>query len=212
MKLFRFREPVNTWTHLVTCLLAVAGLVILLVQAERIAAKLMMLVYGLSLVVLFLASSLFHAVNTSEEKELVWRKFDHMSIFLLIAGTYTPVFWFGLDGAWRVTMLATVWGIAAAGMVLKMLYMGLPRWLSTVLYVALGWIAIVPFYELVQQLSVGSIVLMLLGGVAYTIGAVIYGTKKLDFFPGKFGFHEVFHLWVSAGAILHFFMVEGLVV
>lgn len=208
MRFLRFKEPVNTWTHLVTCLLAVVGTVFLLAEATGLGKKVSVGVYGVSMVVLFLASSLYHAIRTSPKKELWLRKFDHMSIFLLIAGTYTPVFWFGLDGTWRTTMLIVVWAIAGAGMVMKLFFMGVPRWISTVLYTGLGWIAIVPFYKLAETLSTGAIVLMVLGGVAYTVGAVIYGTKKLDLFPGKFGFHEMFHVWVSVGAILHFFMVE----
>jgi len=208
MRFLRFKEPVNTWTHLITCLFAVVGLIVLLVESSGVGKTVAMIVYGISMIVLFLASSLYHAIYTTPKKELWLRKFDHVSIFLLIAGTYTPVFAFALDGAWRVTMLTVVWSLAAVGMILKLFFMGMPRYISTIFYVALGWIAVVPFVKMIDTMPTGAITLMVLGGVAYTIGAIIYGTKKFDFFPNRFGHHEIFHLWVSAGAVLHFFMVE----
>ncbi|ARU62057.1 hemolysin III family channel protein [Tumebacillus avium] len=208
MWFLRFREPVNTWTHLVTCLAAVVGMVLLIVWSRESAAKVsVMVIYGVSLIVLFMASAVYHAVRSTPEKILALKKFDHMAIYLLIAGTYTPVFAFGLDGAWRITMLAVVWGLALAGMALKLFYINAPRYFSTLLYVGLGWIAVVPFVKLVETLPMGAIWMMLAGGIAYTVGAVIYATKWFDWIPGKFGFHEIFHLWVSAGATLHFLMV-----
>lgn len=208
MWFLRFREPVNTWTHLVTCLAAVVGLVLLIVWSRESAAKVsVMVIYGLSLIVLFMASAVYHAVRSTPAKILALKKFDHMAIYLLIAGTYTPVFAFGLDGAWRITMLAVVWGLALAGMAMKLIFINAPRYFSTLLYVGLGWIAVVPFVKLVETLPTGAIWLMFAGGVAYTVGAVIYATKWFDWIPGKFGFHEIFHLWVSAGATLHFLMV-----
>ncbi|WP_347338361.1 PAQR family membrane homeostasis protein TrhA [Tumebacillus amylolyticus] len=209
MRWLRVKEPVNAWSHLLTCAAAVVGLIYLVVAfSEQTAGKLSsLIIYGASLIVLYLASGLYHAVRTTPSKELWLRKFDHVSIFLLIAGTYTPVFAYGLQGAWQVTMLSVVWGLAGAGMVLKLFFMNIPRWISTLIYVALGWIAVVPFFKLIQNLPAGAILFMFLGGIAYTIGAVIFGTKKLDFFPGKFGFHEVWHMFVSAGSVLHFVMI-----
>jgi len=210
LRYLRFKEPVNTWTHLVTCLLAVVGLVFLILDTYDHGGKLAaMIVYGVSMILLFLASSLYHAVSGSESVMRRLKKFDHVSIFLLIAGTYTPVLAFGLDGAWRVTMLIVVWSLAALGMLLKIFFIGVPRAISTALYVGLGWVAVVPFVKLIDGLPAGALVLLVLGGVAYTIGAVIYQTKWFDFWPGKFGHHEIFHLFVSAGCGLHFAMVAG---
>ena len=209
MKFVQVKEPVNAWSHLLTCAAAIVGLIYLVVTySEQTAGKLSsLIIYGASMIVLFLASGLYHAIRTTPKKELWLRKFDHVSIFLLIAGTYTPMFAYGLHGAWQVTMLSVVWGLAGIGMILKLFFMGVPRWISTMLYLGLGWLAIVPLYKLAQGLPSGAILFMFLGGVAYTIGAIIYGTKKLDLIPGKFGFHEIFHMFVSTGSALHFVMI-----
>lgn len=204
----KFKEPVSTWTHLITCLCALAGLVFLIVVSHDDVAKMTtMIVYGVSMVVLYLASSLYHAVHTTPKKELWLKKFDHASIFFLIAGSYTPVLYFGLDGTWRLAMLICVWTLAILGMLMKTFFIHIPNHLSTALYVGLGWIAVVPFVKLIGAYPLEAILLLLGGGIAYTIGAVIYAKECFDFIPGKFGHHEVFHLWVMAGSGLHFTMV-----
>jgi hemolysin III len=204
----KWKEPVNAWTHALTALAGVVGLVFLIVFTAQSPGKLAsMIIYGASVIVLFAASAIYHAVHTTPKKELLLKKIDHISIFLLIAGTYTPVLAFGLTGAWRITMLALVWGIAMLGILMKVFFINVPRSWSTVLYVALGWIAVIPFVKLVHAYPPGAMWFMIGGGIAYTIGAVIYATKKPDPFPGKFGFHEIFHLWVTAGSALHFVMI-----
>lgn len=204
----RMKEPVNTWTHFVTFLAAIVGLVFLVILSRHNVSKLVtMSIYGSSMIILYGASSLYHWVTTSPSKELVLKKIDHVSIYILIAGSYTPVFYYGLDGAWKWTMLTCVWGLAVIGMMLKFWFIHLPRYVSTAFYVSLGWIALVPVVKLVSNLPTGALVLMLAGGVAYTVGAIIYATKCFDFFPKRFGFHEIFHLFVSAGSIVHFVMV-----
>lgn len=203
------KEPVNTWTHFVTFLAAIVGLVFLIILSGHNASKLVtMTVYGVSCIVLYGASSLYHWVKTTPEKELILKKIDHISIYLLIAGSYTPVFYYGLTGAWKWTMLSAVWALALIGMFLKIWFIHAPRYVSTAFYVTLGWIAVVPFVQLIDRLPTGAIVLMVVGGIFYTIGAIIYATKRLDFFPNRFGFHEIFHLFVSAGSIAHFFMIS----
>lgn len=208
LNFLRMKEPVNTWTHFVTFLAAIAGLVFLIILSKNNVSKLItMTIYGSSLILLYGASSLYHWVKASPRVELLLKKIDHISIYFLIAGSYTPVFYYGLDGAWKWTMLISVWTLAAIGMLLKVWFIHLPRYVSTAFYVTLGWIAVVPFVKLISSLPVGAMVLMVAGGVAYTIGAIIYATKKLNFFPNRFGFHEIFHLFVSAGSIVHFVMI-----
>lgn len=202
------KEPVNTWTHFVTFIAAIVGLVFLVVMTRENVTKLItMTVYGVSVILLYGASSLYHWVRTTPRKEYMLKRVDHIMIYVLIAGSYTPVFYYGLDGAWRWTMLSAVWALALIGMLLKVWFIHAPRYVSTAFYVTLGWIAVVPFVQLVDNLPLGAIVLMIAGGVAYTIGAVIYATKCFDFFPNRFGFHEIFHLFVMAGSVLHFIMM-----
>ncbi|PTM57704.1 PAQR family membrane homeostasis protein TrhA [Desmospora activa] len=208
MNRLKMKEPVNTWTHFITFLVAIVGLVFLILLSKDNMSKLVtMTIYGTSVILLYGASSLYHWVRTTPSKELLLKKLDHIAIYLLIAGSYTPVFYYGLEGAWKWTMLTAVWLLAVIGAFLKLWLVKAPRYLSTTFYVTLGWIAVIPFFQLVGHLSTGAIILMIAGGVAYTIGAIIYATKCFDFFPNRFGFHEVFHLFVMAGTAIHFVMM-----
>lgn len=212
-KLFRMKEPVSTWTHFITFIAAIVGLVFLVIMTNHNVTKLITTtIFGVSLILLYGASSLYHWVKTTPKKELILKKIDHVAIYILIAGSYTPLFFYGLDGAWRGTMLTAVWILAFIGILLKIWFINAPRYVSTAFYVTLGWIAVVPFVQLSSHLPTGAIVLMVSGGVAYTIGAIIYATKCFDFIPNKFGFHEVFHLFVMAGSASHFFMVMYFIV
>lgn len=204
----RMKDPISTWTHFVPFLAAIAGLVALILLSAGNASKVVtMTVFGASVILLYGASSLYHWARTTPRKELVLRKLDHMAIYLLIAGSYTPVLFYGLSGAWRWSMLPTVWGLAAVGMILKVWFIRAKRFITTAFYLALGWIALVPFAQLVRNLPTGAIALMLAGGLSYTVGAVIYATKWLNFVPNKFGFHEVFHLFIVAGTAIHYAMM-----
>ena len=202
------KEPANTWTHFIPFLASGAGLLFLSLNAKNDLSKLtVMLVYAFSVTLLYGASSLYHWRRTTAERELMLRKIDHMTIYVLIAGSYTPVLYYGLSGAWRWSMLGTVWGLAALGMILKIWFVGAPRWVTTAFYLALGWIAVIPFYQLVHTLPLGALILMVLGGLAYTFGAVIYGTKAFSLPKLHLGFHEIFHLFVALGSLIHFFMI-----
>lgn len=207
------KEPVNTWTHFVTFIAAIVGLVFLIALTRENMTKLVtMTIYGVSIIVLYGASSLYHWIKTTPRKEYILRKIDHVAIYVFIAGSYTPVFYYGLEGSWRWTMLSAVWVLAFVGIAIKLAFVQTPRLISTAFYVTLGWIAVVPFVQLVDNLPLGAIVLMIAGGIAYTVGAVIYATKSFDFYPNRFGFHEIFHLFVMAGSILHFIMMVAFIV
>jgi len=202
------KEPVNTWTHFISFVAAIVGLIILIILCRNSLSKLItMTIYGMSLILLYGASSLYHWVRTTPQKELLLKKIDHIAIYFLIAGSYTPVFYYGLEGAWRWAMLISVWSLALLGMALKIWFIHAPRYVSSAFYVSLGWIALVPFLQLIKHLPVGAIILMAVGGVLYTMGAVIYATKIFDFFPKRFGFHEIFHLFIAAGSVVHFIMI-----
>lgn len=202
------KEPVNTWTHFVPFLTAIGGLVYLILATRANPVKLVtMTIFGASVIMLYGASSLYHWVKTTPRKELILRKFDHISIYFLIAGSYTPVFYYGLDGAWRWAMLTAVWALAVIGMFLKIWFIHAPRYVSTAFYLTLGWIALVPFFKLIHKFPLSAVIMMVAGGVAYTIGAIIYATKWFNFFPSRFGFHEIFHLFIVAGTVTHFMMM-----
>ncbi|MBA4492787.1 hemolysin III family protein [Paenactinomyces guangxiensis] len=202
------KEPVNTWTHFITFLAGIVGLVFLIILSKDNLSKLItMTIYGVSVILLYGASSLYHWVRTTPRKELILKKIDHIAIYVLIAGSYTPVLYYGLEGLWKWIMLSSVWLLTLIGIFLKIWFIHAPRYLSTAFYVCLGWIALIPIGQLVHSLPVGAIILMFAGGVVYTIGAVIYATKIFDFFPNKFGFHEIFHLFIMGGTIIHFIMM-----
>jgi hemolysin III len=199
------KEPVDARISFAGLLAAVAGVVYLAIRFHGdLPVLAAMLAYGASLCVLFGASSLYHGVRTSAATTAVLRKIDHAAIYVLIAGSYTPVLFVGLYGAWRIATLAAIWAVAIAGVMLTVWFVHAPRWLSTVVYIAMGWFAIVPAFKLVPSLPPVVTLLIALGGVLYTLGAVVYATRKLDLLPRRFGFHEIFHLFVLAGAATHF--------
>ena len=199
------KEPVDARISFAGLLAAFAGIIYLAIRFHRDLPLLgTMVVYGASLCVLFGASSLYHGIPASAAGTAVLRKIDHAAIYVLIAGTYTPVLFVGLDGAWRIATLAAIWVVAIAGVMLTMWFVHAPRWLSVAVYIAMGWFAIVPAFKLVPTLPHVVTLLIALGGLLYTLGAVVYATRKMDLLPRRFGFHEVFHLFVLAGAATQF--------
>ncbi len=204
----KIKEPVNALTHFVTFIASIVGLIFLIILSRNNISKLVtMTIYGVSIIFLYGASSLYHWLIASPRKVRFLRKLDHIAIYMLIAGSYTPLFYYGLTGTWKWAMLIAVWVLALIGVLLKICFMHIPRYVSTAFYVTLGWIALVPFIQLFKNLPAGAIYLMIIGGVVYTVGALIYATKCFNFFPNRFGFHEVFHLFVMAGSIIHFIMM-----
>ncbi len=207
------REPVNAWTHLVGCLLSLAGLGVLVALSRNDPAKVVtMTVYGVSLVLLFGASALYHGVRARPAVRLWLRRLDHIAIYLLIAGSYTPILYYGLPERWRWPMLASVWGLAALGSLLKLWFVAAPRWLSALFYLLLGWIALLPAGHLLANLPTTALVLALVGGLIYTLGAVVYATRGFGLLAGTPGFHEVFHVLVLVAGGVHFAMMVGCIV
>lgn len=209
------REPANSLTHLVGVVLSLAGLLALLLLAGgdpyRVAS---FAVYGLSLVTLYTASTLLHGVRAGPRTLHRLRVFDHAAIFVLIAGTYTPITLVSLretSPAWGWALFGTVWGLALLGVLFKVVWTLAPRWVSTAAYLALGWLAVVAVMPLVATLPLGALVWLLAGGVLYSIGAVVYATKRPDPWPRVLGFHALWHLFVLAGSAAHFVVVAGYV-
>lgn len=209
------REPVNSLTHFVGILLSIAGLVVLLVLSRGEPWRTTSFaIYGSSLILLYTASTLLHSLKVDAHIEKRLRIFDHAAIFVLIAGTYTPITLVTLQEnypAWGWTLLSVAWGFALLGVIFKLFWIRAPRWISTGLYLLMGWMAVVAIVPIAQALSVGGLFWMALGGVFYSVGAVIYALKKPDLFPNVFGYHELWHLFVLAGSMCHFVMMLGYV-
>lgn len=201
------REPVNGLTHGIGALLALAGLILLLYNAisEGSVSKIVSFsIFGGSMVLLYAASSLYHSVS-AKEKTLVWlQKADHCMIYVFIAGSYTPMCLLLLDNSWRWIVFCGIWAVAIIGIIKKFMWVSVPRWLSTVFYLLMGWFGVLLFPAMAAQQPLAFLMWIIAGGLAYTIGAVIYGIKKPNPIPEWFGHHEIWHLFVMAGTFSHF--------
>ncbi len=140
---------------------------------------------------------------------LILRQLDHSAIYLLIAGTYTPFCVLMFTGFWKWGLFSVIWSLAIVGIVVKIFVMRAPRWVTAGVYVVMGWLCIGAIGEMLRVLPAGALAWLVIGGVIYTLGAVVYITRKLDFFPGRFGFHEVWHIFVILGAAAHFIAIAG---
>jgi len=211
--LSKIREPFNGLSHLGGAIAAFFGQMAVLIAGWPVAAKVAsVLVYGTSLVLMFTASGTYHSARVKPEALAILRRLDHSAIFLLIAGTYTPFCLIAFTGFFRWGLLALIWAIAFGGILVKVFYVNAPRWLNTVMYVIMGWLCIMAAPQMRSVLPVSAIVWLIIGGVTYTIGAVVYATKIFNFVPNKFGFHEVWHIFVLLGALAHFVAVMMLLV
>ncbi|MGI5967848.1 MULTISPECIES: PAQR family membrane homeostasis protein TrhA [Anaerotruncus] len=206
----RARDPISSYSHFIGAGLSLVGLIVMAVHLALKPAPTPQLViscllFCLSLIALYCASGIYHFSMASEKVLLVLRKLDHAMIYVLIAGTYTPLLLNLLPKPGNVIFTTVMWGIAAAGIGMKLLWMNAPRWLGTTLYILMGW-AIVVDLPALGQLPVFGIVLLVAGGLSYTAGGIIYMVKHPNF-SDRFGFHEFFHLFVILGSLCHYFMV-----
>lgn len=197
-----FEEKLNAFTHGIGALFGIAALVLLIVfDTNKTNWSLFsVIVYGISIIILFTASTLYHSV-TSEQKKHYFRIVDHISIYFLIAGTYTPVLLISLEQSLGWTLFWVVWGIAAFGVVLKLFFTGKFETFSTLLYLVMGWLIVFDFSNLSEIIGSEGILLLFAGGLFYTVGIVFYAIQKIPFN------HVIWHVFVLAGAVCHFFMV-----
>lgn len=213
--MLRLREPLNALTHGVGILLSAAGLIYLLLKAIQNQSSLQLagaLAFGISLIALYTASTLYHGLPVSQKAVQIMRRVDHTMIYVLIAGTYTPICLVTLKGILGWTLFGVVWALALLGIVVKLLWMNAPRWLSTSFYVILGWLAAFFIVPLFKALPLSGFLWLLAGGMLYTIGAVFYAAKPRWLKVWKFGYHEVFHLFILAGSGAHFLLVSQYVI
>lgn len=212
--LIKIKDPISGLTHLAGALLGVWGLVFLLQRSIDSGTAMHIVafsIFGGTLVLLYLSSALYHLLIVSERAALVLRKLDHSMIFVFIAGCYTPFCLVSLDRFWGWTLLTSVWVAAFAGLFVKLYWIHAPRWISTGLYLLMGWAAILIINPLSRALSPQGLTWLVAAGLCYTVGAVVYVIKRPDPFPQLFGFHEIWHLFVLAGSTCHFLSVATLV-
>jgi hemolysin III len=200
----RFREPVNAVSHLVGLVLAAAGTVVLLRMAHGPGERVAFGVYGASLILLYGASTLYHSLPLPVHRLRPLRTLDHVAIYFLIAGTYTPVAMVTLHGPWGWTLLGTAWAIAVAGIPFKIWFLDAPIWMSTGTYLGMGYLVLAAAAPLAARVSPGGLAWLVAGGVAYTVGAIIFARERPNPFPGIFGHHEIWHLLVLVGSACHF--------
>ncbi len=207
-------RPWSAYTHGAGAVLAVLGTVLLLVRAAQLGRWLHFVlfgVYGLTMICLYTASTLYHCLNTSVSVRIALRKYDHCSIYLLIAGSYTPICLTALRYCGGPALLAAVWILGIAGVILTIAKLSIPRWLTSAIYLFMGWLAIFAIVPIYRTLPAHGFFWLLAGGLMYTIGGVLYAVK----WPGRnnprFGCHEIFHVFILLGSICHFFMMYDVI-
>ncbi|MDD2556449.1 MAG: hemolysin III family protein [Syntrophaceticus sp.] len=206
----KIREPFNGFSHLLGALLSIAGLIFLIKRAlefQSVSYLVSFIIFGISLILLYTASALYHLLQVSERVTKALRYIDHMMIYVLIAGTYTPICLISLQGKQGTILLISIWGIAIIGMIIKAFWLNAPRYLSTLIYGVMGWIVVITLPNLIPSLTLPGFGWMLAGGIFYTIGAVIYGLKWPNFSSKIIGFHEIFHLFILAGSFSHYWLI-----
>ncbi len=206
----KIKEPVSGFTHLFGALLSIGGLSTLVTFAALHATAWHVVsfsIYGATMILLYTSSTLYHMLPLSEKGTRIFKRLDHIMIFMLIAGTYTPFCLVPLRGGWGWSIFGVVWGMAIIGLFMKLFWINAPRWASTSIYLAMGWVCIIAIYPLIKSIPLGCLFWMVLGGVFYSVGAVIYGLKRPNPWPNIFGFHEIWHIFVLAGSFSHFWAI-----
>ena len=210
------KDPGSAITHFIGMLMAIFAAIPLLIKAAHEPGRIYLVsisVYAASLILLYAASTTYHTFNISKKVNTILKKIDHMMISVLIAGSYTPICLLVLGGRMGWILLAIVWGFAIAGILIKAFWVFCPKWVSSVLYIGMGWNCVLAFTQLLNSLSPAAFGWLLAGGIIYTVGGVIYALK-LPIFNSKhknFGSHEIFHLFVMGGSLCHFVVMYAFV-
>ncbi len=203
------KDPGSAITHFIGMLMAIFAAVPLIIKAAHEPGRIYLIsiiIYAASLILLYAASTTYHTFNRSEKINTILKKIDHMMISVLIAGSYTPICLLVLSGKRGLILLTIVWSFAIVGILLKALWVYCPRWVSSVLYIGMGWTCVLAFTQILNSMSTAAFLWLLAGGVIYTLGGIIYALK-LPLFNLKhknFGSHEIFHLFVMGGSACHF--------
>lgn len=206
------KDPGSAITHFIGMLMAIFAAVPLIIKAAREPSRIYLvsiIIYAASLILLYAASTTYHTFNRSEKVNTILKKIDHMMISVLIAGSYTPICLLVLGGRQGFILLTIVWSFAIIGILIKAFFVYCPRWVSSVLYIGMGWTCVLAFTQILNSMSTAAFIWLLAGGVIYTVGGIIYALK-LPIFNLKhknFGSHEIFHLFVMGGSTCHFIVM-----
>lgn len=209
---FKIKDPGSAITHFIGCVMAVFAAAPLLIKAAREPGSIYVAAMGifiLSMILLYAASTIYHTVDSTEKVNRRLRKMDHMMIFILIAGSYTPVCLITLKGKIGYMLCAAVWSVALIGIIVKACWITCPKWFSSIIYIGMGWLCVFAFVPIVNALSPAGFGWLLAGGIIYTVGGIIYALK-LPIFNSRhknFGSHEIFHLFVMGGSVCHFIVM-----
>ncbi|MFE8700503.1 hemolysin III family protein [Cytobacillus sp. FJAT-54145] len=205
------REPINGLTHLAGAILSFVALIAMVIKATITTSSALaiaaVIIFGISMILLYSASATYHMVIAKDKVIAFLRRLDHSMIFVLIAGTYTPFCLISLNGVTGWVLFSIIIFVAVCGIIFKMVWFNCPRWLSTSIYIIMGWMVVFVASPLSSILSIKGLFLLVLGGVLYTIGGIIYGAKP-KFLQSKYmGFHEIFHIFIMLGSTAHFLCV-----
>ncbi len=212
----KIKDPGSAITHFIGMIMAIFAATPLLIKAARepdMVHVVSLSIFIGSMILLYAASTTYHTLDISEKWNKILKKIDHMMIFILIAGSYTPVCLIVLGGRTGLGLFTLVWGIALAGIIIKAFWINCPKWFSSILYIAMGWICVLAFTQIINALPQKAFAWLLAGGIVYTIGGIIYALK-LPIFNSKhknFGSREIFHLFVMGGSICHFIVMYGFI-
>jgi len=206
------KDPGSAITHFIGMMMAIFAGIPLIIKASGETSRIYLIsaaIYIISLVLLYAASTTYHTFNLSERANTILKKVDHMMIFILIAGSYTPICLITLGGKTGKILLAVVWGIAIVGILFKAFWVYCPKWISSVLYIGMGWTCVLAFTQILNALTPAAFGWLLAGGIIYTVGGIIYALKLPVFnrLHKNFGSHEIFHLFVIGGSICHFILM-----
>ena len=213
----KVKDPVSGFSHLLGAIASIVGLVFLIIWAAKYGEGawdvVSFTIFGVSMFLLYVCSANYHLFNVGEKATRVLRKLDHIMIYILIAGTYTPICLGPLRGGWGWSIFGVVWGIALLGVFLTIFYLKAPRWITTGLYLAMGWLVVIATYPMIVTFSQAGMLYslwwLLAGGLLYTIGAIIYVLKWPPLKNKYFGFHEIFHIFILLGSFcLYWFIIR----
>lgn len=207
-----FRDGISGLTHFIAALLSVVALIFLLMRDNLSNWHIISFaIFGSAMILLYTASTLYHWLPVSGKKLEIFRKIDHIMIFIFIAATYTPVCLVTLRGYWGWSIFGGVWTVALAGLIFKLFWLNVPRIIYTAIYLFMGWLIIIGIWPLSQAMVASGLIWLALGGLFYSCGALIYAMQKPDPFPNKLGFHEIFHVFIMLGSFAHFWMLYNYV-